>query len=328
MPDEDRPPPPATPLPAGDPLAGLAALPAVVAAVGRAREACEALRWHEAYRRRWREVRAECTLRAARAGAALEGARVPLDLLRAAALTPDEGRPDEGRPDEPQPDEGRPDASRAGVGRADAALVVARGVFRADALVADLLPPLGGPGAPALPALPPTAQLLARLHAAVVGGPGGRADAGRLRAAAEVPLDLRGLGPAPAAADAAARVALLGQVLAATRAPALVVAAVAHAELLVVRPFAVGSGPVARAFARLLVVRGGLDPTGTVLAEEVWAAAPQTYLAGTAQLATGTPDGAARWVALYADAVVDGARRARDVADGVLAGRMPGIVAR
>ncbi|HEY8721218.1 MAG TPA: cell filamentation protein Fic, partial [Pengzhenrongella sp.] len=68
-----------------DPLAPLAELPGVADAVARARAACEELRWHEAFRRRWREVRAEATVRSARASAALEGARVPVDVLRDAA---------------------------------------------------------------------------------------------------------------------------------------------------------------------------------------------------------------------------------------------------
>ncbi|MFS0705943.1 hypothetical protein AB6N23_15640, partial [Cellulomonas sp. 179-A 9B4 NHS] len=59
-----------------DPLAALAAVPAVAEAVAAARAACEELRWHEAFRRRSREVRAEAGLRAAAASAALDGAPV------------------------------------------------------------------------------------------------------------------------------------------------------------------------------------------------------------------------------------------------------------
>ncbi|RYV49589.1 cell filamentation protein Fic, partial [Pengzhenrongella frigida] len=68
-----------------DPLLPLVELPGVADAVARARVACEELRWHEAFRRRWREVRAEATVRSARASAALEGAGVPLTVLRDAA---------------------------------------------------------------------------------------------------------------------------------------------------------------------------------------------------------------------------------------------------
>ena len=65
-----------------DPLAPLLDLPGVADAVDRARSACEELRWHEAYRRRWREVRAEAgsagdprVVRGrGRAGAAVAGA--------------------------------------------------------------------------------------------------------------------------------------------------------------------------------------------------------------------------------------------------------------
>ncbi|RMI03448.1 cell filamentation protein Fic, partial [Cellulomonas triticagri] len=54
-------------------MAPLLDLPGVRDAVDRARTACEELRWHEGFRRRWREVRAEADLRAARASAAVDG---------------------------------------------------------------------------------------------------------------------------------------------------------------------------------------------------------------------------------------------------------------
>ncbi|MGW6129586.1 cell filamentation protein Fic [Cellulomonas sp. NPDC055163] len=96
---------------ADDPLAGLAALPGVAEAVDAARRACEELRWHEAYRRRWREVRAEAGLRSARGSAALDGARVPLDVVRALAVGAD----------------GDPGAARGGAGQPDVAPDVAPG---------------------------------------------------------------------------------------------------------------------------------------------------------------------------------------------------------
>uniref|UniRef100_UPI00196B0AD4 Fic family protein n=1 Tax=Cellulomonas endophytica TaxID=2494735 RepID=UPI00196B0AD4 len=143
------------------------------------------------------------------------------------------------------------------------------------------------------------------------------------RGAGEAPGDLRGLGPAPDGPEAAARVALLGDVLVGTAAPVLVVAAVVHAELLAVRPFAAGNGVVARAVARALLTVRGLDPTGSVVPEAAWAAAPNPYLAAAAGAATGTPEGLVAWVRHVADAVVVGAGQARRVADGVLAGRLP-----
>ena len=274
-----------------DPLAGLAALPGVAAAVERARVACEELRWHEAFRRRWREVRAETGWHAAAASAALDGAPVGVDVLRSWGTG----------------------TSAPGAAADDA---VAAGALRAQALVASLLPDLGGRGARPVEPLP---QVLARLHVAAAADVLPAADLGRPRTGA--PGDLRGLGAAPPPDVAAVRVAGVAADVARTRAPALVVVAVVHAELLTVRPFAAANGVVARAAARLLATTTGLDPTGTVLPEPVWQEAATAYVAAAARYATGEPDAVAAWVGAYADAVVQGAGRARRVADGVLAGR-------
>ncbi len=277
----------------GDPLAALAAVPAVAEAVASARAACEALRWHEAFRRRWREVRAEAGLRAAAASAALDGAPVGVELLRAWA-------------------------TGAG-GPAHGTDLVAAGALRAQAVVEAALPPLGGRGGTAALPLP---QLVARVHAAAAADLLPAAELGRPRTGAA--RDLRGLGQAPAPELAAARLAALAGAVAGTAAPGVVVAGVVHAELLVARPFAAANGVVARAVARWLTTTTGLDPTGTVLPEPAWQAAPAPYLAAAARYATGTPDGVTGWLVAYADAVRAGAEAARGVADAVLAGRSGG----
>ena len=279
-----------------DPLQALVALPGVADAVARARAACEELRWHEAFRRTWREVRAESTVRSARASAALEGAGIPLDVLRdaargAAAVPPD------------------------GQGR------LAFGALRAAAEVERLLPVLG---ARHTAVLPPFGQLLARLHAAAAVGLGrgaGGDDVGRPRG--ETPAsDLTGLGPSPSGADVAARLDLLGDLVRTSTAPALVVAGVVHGELLALRPFAVGNGVVARATFRLLVASRGLDPTGAVVADVGWLGSVNGYLGAAAGFATGTPSGVATWLVTCADAVRAGAAEGRSIADAVLAGRL------
>ena len=63
-------------------LSALAELPGVPERIAAARDACEQLRWHEALRRRIPEASAESRVRGAQASAALEGATVPLDLVR------------------------------------------------------------------------------------------------------------------------------------------------------------------------------------------------------------------------------------------------------
>jgi hypothetical protein len=85
-------------------------------------------------------------------------------------------------------------------------------------------------------------QALARMHT--------------LAAAGLAPADALGR-PAPAAGD---RLATLAAVVAATSAPAVVVAGVVHGELLALRPFGSADGVVARAAARVVLVSRGLDP--------------------------------------------------------------------
>ena len=65
-----------------DPLAALAELPGVTAAVDRARAAVDELLQHRVLRARSSEVSAESALRGARASAALEGADWTLAEIR------------------------------------------------------------------------------------------------------------------------------------------------------------------------------------------------------------------------------------------------------
>lgn len=275
-----------------DPLAALTDLPGVADALARARTACEELRWHEAYRRRWREVRVEAGIRSARASAALDGGRVPVEAVRSMAV--------------------------GGTARPGLPFVLAGGALRAAALVESLMPDLG---ARQTPALPPFGQLLARLHTAAASGLVPTADLGRLRQG-DPPQDLTGLGVAPAGEELAARLALLGSLVDASRAPALVVAAVVHGELLTLRPFVAGNGVVARAVFRLLLTSRGLDPTGSVICSAGWSASPNPYLGTAAGFATGDGAAVGRWIVLCADGVVAGAAAAREVADAVLGGSL------
>lgn len=60
----------------------IATWPAVAAAVDESRQACTALRWHQALRRRIPEAAAESRVRGAAASMELEGARLPVDVVR------------------------------------------------------------------------------------------------------------------------------------------------------------------------------------------------------------------------------------------------------
>ncbi len=276
---------------ADDPLAGLLGLDGVAEAVDGARAACEDLRWHEGFRRRWREVRAEADLRAVRGSAAVDGARVPLTAVRRLAV---------------------------GAAADDSELRVVAGALRATTLAARWRPDLGARSGPPLP---PWGELLARLHTAAMRDLLSPEELGRLRAD-DQPRDLTGLGPAPVGAVLAGRMTLLSRTLDATRVPALVAAAVLHGELLTLRPFVAGNGVVARTAARLLIGARGLDPTGAVVAESGWAQSPNPYLGAAAGFGTGTAQGVGAWIGFVARSVVAGADVGREVADAVLAGRL------
>lgn len=285
-------------------LQTLETLDGVAEAAGRAREAGTRLRWHEGLRRRWREARAETAVRCAAAGAAVDGARVDVAALRA-------------------------HAAGLAVPEPDPAMVVAVGVWRAQAEVDRLLPPLGGRGrGPSVPAR----ELLAALHRDLVAGlvASGAlpADAaGRPRRGAERPRE-EGAGPAgPGVAvlgdDLDARIDVLCALADTGDGPALARVAVVHAEIATVRPFVVGNGSLARAMARLLAVRTGLEPTGVAVLDAHPAADPLAYRRALAGYATGTPDGVAAWLRYQAECLVVGAEQGAQVATAVLAGRLP-----
>jgi Fic family protein len=278
-----------------DPLAALAALPGVSEAVQDARTACEQLRWHPAMRRRAAEVRVEAAVQAARASAALEGARLPVELVRDAAR---------GAADLP----------------GDAAGAVVRGAVRAVAEAEHL----SAGGGRALTAAP--WQALARLQVAAAADLLDADQLGRPRQDGEQPVDdtvLAGVA-APVGSALASRLQALGSLLSgASSAPVLVVAGVAQAELLVLRPFLAGNGVVARALFRALVVGRGLDPMGAVVPELAWLTEPAGYASALAGYRSGTAEGVASWLVAVGASVVGGAAQGSVVADAVLTGRFP-----
>ena len=145
-------------------------------------------------------------------------------------------------------------------------------------------------------------QVLARLHTLAAAGQVPDGDLGR---------------PAP---EAVARLSgLAGLLTGATHAPALVVAAVVHAE--VVPAFAVGGGLVGRAAARLTSIGRGLDPGGVSVPEvghvELGATAYADALAGYRDEG---PGGLARWVVHCAEATVLGAREGVAVCEAIQRG--------
>lgn len=267
-----------------DPLAAVAALPGVDEAVERARGAVDRLRGHKVLRSRSSQVTAESALRGARASAALAGADWPLEELRR--------RTDLG--DEP-----------------GSALV--RGALRISGELSELLPVLRQ--APA--------QALTRMHLLAAAGAADPSRIGRPRLEGEPVEPEPAMPPKPVdAQEAAARLnALVGVLSMPSKAPALVVAAIAHAELLATAPFGWGDGLVARAVARLLLVDRGLDPNA-LAAPEVGHAelGIDAYRAALAGYAAGTADGIAGWIAHCGEALELGAQESTAVCEALMRG--------
>lgn len=251
-----------------DALTAVAALPGVAEAVEEARAAIDTLRAHPVLRRSAEKVSAESSLRAARASAALDGADVPLDVLRRTV---------------------------AAAGRfPEAEAPVLEGALRVAAEV----------GAVQQTWQRAPLQVLARLHSLAAAGLTDAEHLGR---------------PRP---EAAARLAGVAALLSRpSTAPALVVSAVVHGEVLATGAFEVAAGVVARAAARLVTVTRGLDPAAVSVPEvgivELGEAAYQQALAG---YAAGASDGVAAWVRHCAAATVLGAREGVAVCEAIRRG--------
>lgn len=267
-----------------DPLAAVAELPGVPDAVERARAAVDRLRGHKVLRSRSSQVTAESALRGARASAALAGADWPLEELRR--------RTDLG--DEP-----------------GSALV--RGALRISGELSELLPILRQ--APA--------QALTRMHLLAAAGAADPARIGRPRLDGE-PVESEPAMPATPvdAQQAAARLnAIVGVLSAPSKAPALVVASIAHAELLATAPFGWGDGLIARALFRLLLVDRGLDPNSLAAPEVgVVEQGADAYRDALAEYSAGTASGIAAWITFCAEALVLGAQESTAVCEALMRG--------
>lgn len=117
-----------------------------------------------------------------------------------------------------------------------------------------------------------------------------------------------------------ARLDTLVEVLAATSAPAVVVAAVVHGELLSLDAFAPVSGVVARVAVRLTLVERGLDPKSLVVVEAGHRALRAEYESALIAYGEGTPPGVAAWLRHCAEAVVLGAQEATAICEAMVRG--------
>jgi hypothetical protein len=168
------------------------------------------------------------------------------------------------------------DAVRAGLGDP-----TARAAVRVSAELLGLLPVLSRS----------PLQAAARLHVLAGRGSTPDADLGR-----------------PRDAGTAARLRDLGRLLTApTTAPALVVAAVAHAELATAEPFVSHSPLVALAVERLLLVARGVDEKSLVVPEAGHLALRPEYESNLRAYRDGGPAGVHAWLLYAAEAYARGA---------------------
>ena len=134
-------------------------------------------------------------------------------------------------------------------------------------------------------------QVFARLHTLAATGAVDDADLGR-----------------PRDKDSADRLQSLARLLATeTSAPALVIAAVAHAELASVAPFVSHNGLVARAVERLLLVARGVDAKSLVVPEAGHLALRREYESNLRGYRDGGLAGVHAWLLYAAEAFARGA---------------------
>ena len=107
----------------------------------------------------------------------------------------------------------------------------------------------------------------------------------------------------------------MGRLLAApTAEPALLIAAVVHAELMAGAPFASHNGLVARATERLVLVSRGLDEKSLVVPEAGHLALRREYESNLRAFRDGGPAGVHAWL-LYAAEAYTAAAAASPLAD-------------
>ena len=134
-------------------------------------------------------------------------------------------------------------------------------------------------------------QAIARLHAVVGSSALGPDELGRPRDAASADR-LRGVSEL---------------LLSDTSAPALLVAAVAHADVATAAPFASHNGIVARALERLVLVSRGVDAKSLVVPEAGHLALRKEYESNLRAYRDGGPSGVHAWALYAAEAFAAGA---------------------
>lgn len=165
--------------------------------------------------------------------------------------------------------------------------------------------------APRLTELLRSAPLQCLAEAGTIVGRGfvGKHELGRPRVAdCDDPLHLPDL---PAAVDVPPALAALALLVTRVDAPAVLVAAVVHAQLAVLRPFPWGSGLVARAAIRWVLAGRSVDPDMLCVPEAgLLTLGRPRYVRALGGYRSGTTQGACAWVEAFCGALSAGARAA------------------
>lgn len=257
-----------------DVLAPLLDLPGVAESAASARERVDALLWDRSLRTKGPALAADCALQCARASAAIDGIDISLTAWASGDAFDD-----------------------SPIGHA------AAGVWRLQAAIRDLVP---------IWASAPL-QALARMHSLVAADVVDSERLGRPRIddEADDPLRIKSI---PSVDVMKVRLGAVADFASAPpTVPAIVEAAIVHGELLALRPFAWGSGPVARASMRVVLAQRGLDPDLLVMTDAaIYSVGRPAYVDAVRAYVSGTPDGVARWIRFCAEATVVGARLSTD----------------
>lgn len=258
-----------------DPLAALAELPGVAAAVDQTRAAVDAVLWPRNLGSDGPALAVASRIHGAQACAAIDGIDFAIEAWRSGDAWED-----------------------SAMGRIAAGTW--RGYVETPALVAVWrTAPL---------------QALARLHALVARDTEPADDLGRPRQGEpDDPLRLGG-APAPAEVTARLSLLgrLVGG--GGSGAPALVEAAVVHGELLSLRPFSTGSGIVARLATRLVMAARGLDPDNLTIPEVgIMQLGRPAYVRALKGYASGEPGGVVGWIDFIGSAIVVGCAAADEI---------------
>lgn len=154
-------------------------------------------------------------------------------------------------------------------------------------------------------------KVLARLHTFVSTDE----DRGRPRTSNEVNDPLR-LGSLPPHEVLQERMSQLVNLVIESKASSIMVAAIAHAELATLRPFAQGSYLVARASTRLILAARDVDNDGLVMSEYgAFLLGRPAYVGALTGYISGTREGVAAWVAWQGEAIRRGIDMAKELAE-------------